>query len=137
MDKTPYDSAPIYMMVRQRDHDLRDRVQKLMPREEKLETAIAKAEASATQLKAAIEQVLKIPADASELQRMAKNASDQLARDREALAAIKNELALVREAMKYADMAHEALHWARFADQALERFDRERSETAGQLQEAV
>ena len=136
MDKKPYDSAPIYTMVRQRDHDLRDRVQKLMPREEKLETAISKAEASQRQLKDTIERVLKIPADASELQKMAKDTSDQLARDREALAAIKKELALVREAMKYADMAHEALHWGRFADQALERFDRERSEGCRDLQEA-
>jgi hypothetical protein len=83
-----------------------------------------------------IERVLKIPADASEIQKMAKDTSDQLALDRQALAAVKQELALVREAMKYADMAHEALHWGRFADQALERFDKEQSSVTEPLQAA-
>lgn len=134
MDESPYDSGPIYLMVRKREHDLRDRVQKLMPREQKLETAIGKAEASLRQLKDTIESVLKIPADASQLQKMAKDTSEQLARDREALADVQKELGLVREAMKYADMAHEALHWGRFADQTLERFDRDRSPPEEQLQ---
>jgi DNA repair ATPase RecN len=135
MDKT-YDSAPIYAMVRKRDHDLRDRVQKLMPREAKLERDIKSREESHRQLADTIERVLKIPADASEIQKMAKDASDQLALDRQALAAVKQELALVREAMKYADMAHEALHWGRFADQALERFDKEQSSVTEPLQAA-
>jgi hypothetical protein len=34
-------------------------------------------------------------------------------------------------------MAHEALHWGRFADQALERFDKEQSSVTEPLQEAV
>jgi DNA repair ATPase RecN len=135
MDKT-YDSAPIYAMVRKRDHDLRDRVQKLMPRETKLERDIKSREESHRQLADMIERVLKIPADASEIQKMAKDTSDQLALDRQALAAVKQELALVREAMKYADMAHEALHWGRFADQALERFDKEQSSVTEPLQAA-
>jgi DNA repair ATPase RecN len=135
MDKT-YDSAPIYAMVRKRDHDLRDRVQKLMPRETKLERDIKSREESHRQLADTIERVLKIPADASEIQKMAKDTSDQLALDRQALAAVKQELALVREAMKYADMAHEALHWGRFADQALERFDKEQSSVTEPLQAA-
>lgn len=131
-----YDSAPIYLAVRKRHHDMQDRVRKLMTRETKFEEAIAKADKASAQLKDTIERVLKIPADATELQTMARNTSEQLARDRGQLADVQEELALVREAMKYADMAHEALHWARFADQALERYDREHGNVAEPLQAA-
>lgn len=136
MDES-YDGAPIYQAVRKRHHALQERVQKLMQAEIRLEGSIAKGAEKARNLKDAIGRVLKIPADASEMQRMSGEVEVELKQDRDALASLQRELALVREAMKFADMAHEALHWGGFADQTLERFDREKTSMSGRLQEAV
>lgn len=127
-----YDGGAIYMAVRQRHHALQDRVRKLMQRETKLEESIAAAEPRLRQLKSTIEQVLKIPANADDMQKMARNTEATLAANRASLASIREELAFVREAMKHADMAHEALHWGCFADQTLARFDRIKAEAVDQ-----
>ncbi len=137
MDK-PYDRDSIYDAVRKRHHDLRERVQKLIPPEAKLERDIKTRVESHAQLSDTITRVLKAQADASELQRMANDTAGQLVRDRVALATVKKELSLVREAMKFADMAHDALHWGGFADHELERFDKEQSAAdTEQLHETV
>jgi len=125
-----FDSSPIYSMMRRRHHDLRDRVQKLMVRESALEAAVTAGTASSAKLKAAIAQVLQIPADASELERTERQTAARLEIDLANLATVQEELSLVRDAMKFADMAHEALHWGRFADQKLARFDQEKAVAA-------
>ncbi|NTF16829.1 hypothetical protein G6L37_00120 [Agrobacterium rubi] len=122
-----FDSGPIYSIMRKRHHDLRVRVEKLMFRESRLEADVTANTAAHAKLEATIRQVLQVPADATELQRMAEDTGSRLARDRTELSSIKVELSLVREAMKYADIAHEALHWGGFADQVLKKFDLEKS----------
>lgn len=121
-----FDSAPIYQAMRKRHHALQERVQKLMQGEIKLEGSIARGTEKTLNIKDAIRRVLMIPADASEMQRMSGEIETALKQDQDALVALRHELALVREAMKFADMAHEALHWGGFADQTLARFDREK-----------
>jgi hypothetical protein len=129
----PFDSSEIYHAIRNRHHSLQDRVRKLMGQEGHLEEEIVKDQESCKKLKEAILSVQKVGLDAGEMQKMLASTSEKIDRDSADLATITDELALVREAMKWAEMAHDALHWGRFADQTLARFDRLKAESSAAL----
>jgi predicted nuclease with TOPRIM domain len=131
-----YDSGQLYPIVRKRYHELQDRVRKLMSRESALEEGISKADDKITHLRTTIQWALKASADTSDLQRMARETEMSLGRDRDEYDAIQEELRLVREALKFTDMAHEGLHWACFAEQNLADFDRETAQVGETLQVA-
>lgn len=121
----PYDHGAIYQAVRLRNNALRSRVHRLMAQTQQLDTSIGADQAKLDEIQEIIARLVAISANATELQSTASEIEQGLGTQRSHFDRLQRELTLVRDAMKYADMAHEALHWGGFADQALAKFDEE------------
>lgn len=112
-----WDRSAVHRAVRARHHHYTDVVDRLMREEAKLlPKGGDQVREQIVQMTATIAQIEKLGGDASAI----KAARAELIAAREAhepkLAEVQAKLAAARQCMKWADMAHEGMHWLCFAE---------------------
>ena len=114
-----WDEQAICRAVKERHYAYVGRVRELMPVEDQLEKEQERDQKTSDNLAAAICAVELAGGDATNLIAQRASLAQPLEDRGRALKSVQDELATLREALKWSGMAHDGMHWLCFAESNL------------------